>query len=280
MREDLGSPNTATKSKMNNAIETVGLGVTLSNRRRTAAEILRDVNVAIRPGEFVSLVGASGCGKTTLLKTLAGLLDASSGSVLIDGEPVSGPDRDRAVVFQQDGLYPWRTVLRNVRLGLEIAGVPKGDANERSRDVLRLVGLEGRENHYPHELSGGMKQRVNLARALVLEPKILFMDEPFAALDAQTRELMQRELLDLWTRLTATVVFVTHQIDEAIYLADRVVVLSSNPGRVKTTIPIDYQRPRELSLKRSASFGKLENRIWKAIEQDVTSAFDKGRNAS
>lgn len=264
----------ATKTE-DNTIETIGLGVTFENRRRATAEVLRDVNLAIRPGEFVSLVGASGCGKTTLLRTLAGLTDASAGSVLIGGARVTGPDRERAVVFQQDGLYPWRTVLRNVRLGLEVAGISRAASNERSREVLRLVGLEGWENHYPHELSGGMKQRVNLARALVLEPKILFMDEPFAALDAQTREMMQRELLDLWARLTATVVFVTHQIDEAVYLSDRVIVLGSQPGRVKATIPVEYPRPRELSLKRSGSFGELEQRIWTAIEEDVKSAFVK-----
>lgn len=277
-------PNESTSSDMamesgteGNAIETVGLGVTFDNRRRATTEVLREINLTIRPGEFVSLVGASGCGKTTLLRTLAGLVNASAGLVLIGGARVTGPDRERAVVFQQDGLYPWRTVLRNVRLGLEVAGVSKEAANLRSREVLRLVGLEGWESHYPHELSGGMKQRVNLARALVLEPKILFMDEPFAALDAQTREMMQRELLDLWSRLTATVVFVTHQIDEAVYLSDRVIVLGGKPGRVKATISVEYPRPRDLSLKRSGSFGELEQRIWAAIQEDVAAAFVANR---
>src|SRR5262245_50036573 len=187
---------------------------------------LDDVNLTIMDEEFVSIVGPSGCGKTTFLNVVDGLLPASGGRVLLDGKVVSGPGRDRAMVFQDASLLPWRTVVGNVRYGLACQRIGARPARERAQNFIEMVGLSGFEHHYPHELSGGMQQRVNLARALVMDPQILLMDEPFAALDAQTREVMQEELLEIWLRAKKTVLFVTHQINEAIYLSDRVIVIT------------------------------------------------------
>src|ERR671930_1846966 len=216
---------------------------------------LSDVSFSVEDGEFMAIVGPSGCGKTSMLNIVAGLLSYEEGSVAIDGRRVSGPGVDRAVVFQHASLLPWRTIAGNVRYGMEMQ--KRFDATtmrERTEYFLKLVGLSGFEKHYPSELSGGMQQRVNLARALAADPAVLLMDEPFAALDAQTREFMQAELLKIWTKAKKTVVFITHQINEAIYLADRVVVMSARPGRVKDIFRIPFERPRPLSLKRDAKF--------------------------
>jgi len=237
-----------------------------TNRRLTA---LIDVNLQVMDGEFVSIVGPSGCGKTTFLSVVDGLIAATAGRILVDGHAVTKPGPDRAVVFQDASLLPWRTVLGNVVYGLECIGVGARAAKERAAHFIAMVGLAGFEQHYPYELSGGMQQRVNLARALVMDPKILLMDEPFASLDAQTRELMQEELLQIWAKAGKTVLFVTHQIDEAIYLSDRVVVFSGRPGTVKATIPIDIARPRALGVKREARFHAIEDRIWSLIQEDV-----------
>ncbi len=230
---------------------------------------LEGVSLAIMEGEFVSIVGPSGCGKTTFLSVVDGLVPATAGRILVDGQAVARPGADRAMVFQEASLLPWRTVLGNVCYGLECLGTGKREREERAAHLIGLVGLSGFEHHYPHELSGGMQQRVNLARALLVDPKILLMDEPFASLDAQTRELMQEELLRIWLRAGKTVLFVTHQIDEAVYLSDRVVVFSRRPGRVKATIPVDIERPRPLRVKREPRFHALEDRIWSLIEEDV-----------
>jgi len=232
-------------------------------------EALRDVSIGIREGEFVSIVGASGCGKTTLLRLLDGLTEPTSGTVTIDGRTVTKPGADRAFVFQQDGLFPWRTVAHNAILGPEVQGKPSSAAQQLVDGFLRLVGLFGFERHYPHELSGGMRQRVNLARALTVEPEVLLMDEPFASLDAQTREIMQAELLRIWQETRRTVVFVTHQIDEAVYLADRVLVFTVRPGRLKEEVAIDLPRPRELAIKRTPEFVRYTDRIWRLIEEEV-----------
>ena len=230
---------------------------------------LDDVNLSIRDGEFVSIVGPSGCGKTTFLSVVDGLIPSTAGRIVVDGKPVSAPGPDRAVVFQDASLLPWRTVLGNVLYGLECQGMKSGQARERAQHFIEMVGLQGFEQHYPHELSGGMQQRVNLARALVMDPEILLMDEPFAALDAQTREVMQEELLHIWLRAKKTVLFVTHQINEAIYLSDRVIVFTARPGRVKRTVAIDIERPRKLIVKRDARFHRLEDDIWELIEDEV-----------
>jgi NitT/TauT family transport system ATP-binding protein len=241
----------------------------LQPRTNTRLTALDGVNLAISDGEFVSIVGPSGCGKTTFLSVVDGLIPATSGRILVDGQVVSKPGPDRAVVFQDASLLPWRTVLGNVLYGLECQGMNAREAKDRADYFIDMVALTGFEHHYPYELSGGMQQRVNLARALVMDPKILLMDEPFASLDAQTRELMQEELLQIWVKANKTVLFVTHQIDEAIYLSDRVVVFSGRPGKVKTDIAVEIERPRKLGVKREPRFHAIEDRIWGLIEEDV-----------
>lgn len=217
----------------------------------------------------MAIVGPSGCGKTSLLSIVAGLLPYEEGRVIIDGKPVQGPGVDRAVVFQHSSLLPWRTVSGNVRYGMELQRRFDGATmKQRTEYFTKLVGLEGFERHFPSELSGGMQQRTNLARALAADPVVLLMDEPFAALDAQTREFMQAELLKIWAEARKTVLFITHQINEAVYLADRVAVLSSRPGRLKNVFQIPFGRPRTLSLKRDPKFLEIEDDIWKLIEEE------------
>jgi NitT/TauT family transport system ATP-binding protein len=228
------------------------------------------VSLDIRPGELVAIVGPSGCGKTTFLNAVDGLLPISGGTLELNGAPIARPGRDRAMVFQQASLLPWRTVLGNVVYGLELQGrVSKSSRTASGREFIRLVGLAGFEDAFPTELSGGMQQRVNLARALATDPEMLLLDEPFAALDAQTREFMQRELLRIWGETRKTALFITHDIKEAIYLADRVMVFSRRPGRLKACVEIDLPRPRELSAKREARFLEYEDEIWKSIEEEV-----------
>ena len=237
-----------------------------------AIEAVRDLNFTLADGEFISIVGASGCGKTTLLRMLEGLIPPSSGSIQLDGKPIAGAGYGRAMVFQQDRLLPWRNVLNNVLLGPEIRGRISSTDRDKAAEYIRLVGLRGFEKHYPHELSGGMRQRVNLARALAAETDVLLLDEPFASLDAQTREIMQSELLRVWRETGKTAVFVTHQIDEAVYLSDRVLVLTVRPGRLKEEIRVDLPRPRELALKRTPEFVKYTDHIWRLIEEEVREA--------
>jgi NitT/TauT family transport system ATP-binding protein len=224
----------------------------------------------ISPGEFVSIVGPSGCGKTTFLNAVDGLLPITSGSLELNGQAIHRPGPDRAMVFQQPSLLPWRTVLGNVVYGLEMQGrTSKAERAERARALIHLVGLDGFEQAYPTELSGGMQQRVNLARALATDPDVLLLDEPFAALDAQTREFMQSELLRIWGDTRKTALFITHDIKEAVYLADRVMVFSKRPGRVKACVDVELPRPRELGIKREARFLEYEDAIWNHIEEEV-----------
>jgi NitT/TauT family transport system ATP-binding protein len=232
-------------------------------------EVLSDIGVDVADGEFVSIVGPSGCGKTTFLRIVDGLEPFDAGTVSIDGRQVTKPGPDRAFVFQDDSLQPWRTVWSNAAIGLEIQG--RLDASERANlaGLLELVGLRGFEKYYPRQLSGGMRQRVNLARALAVHPDVLLMDEPFAALDAQTREIMQTELLRIWSAAKSTVLFITHQIDEAVYLSDRVLVFGRRPGRIQEDISIDLPRPREPSVKRTPQFGEYVGHIWSLIESAV-----------
>jgi NitT/TauT family transport system ATP-binding protein len=229
-----------------------------------------DISIDVADGEFVCIVGPSGCGKTTLLNILTGLLTYEEGEVRVDGVPVNAPDVSRATVFQQASLLPWRTVTGNVRYGMEMQRrFREADMRERADHFIKLAGLAGFEKRYPAELSGGMQQRVNLARALATDPQVLLMDEPFAALDAQTRELMQAELLKIWSSAGKTVVFVTHQIDEAAYLADRVIVMGTRPGCIKAVFDVPFPRPRNLSLKRAAEFLALTDRVWALIEEET-----------
>ena len=238
-------------------------------------------SLEIRPAEFVSIVGPSGCGKTTFLNAVDGLLPISGGRLELNGQPIVRPGPDRAMVFQQPSLLPWRTVLGNVIYGLELQRRISGrERQERARDLIRLVGLDGFEQAFPTELSGGMQQRVNLARALATDPEMLLLDEPFAALDAQTREFMQRELLRIWGETRKTALFITHDIKEAVYLADRVVVFTRRPGRVKICVDVDLPRPRELSIKRDPRFLEYEDQIWSSIEEEVRGADDRPPTSS
>jgi NitT/TauT family transport system ATP-binding protein len=240
-------------------------GVQMEYRdRQTARRLLaiERMDLEVLEGSFVSLLGPSGCGKSTFLKIVNGLLLATAGEIRIK---TAGKARENAMVFQDPALFPWYSVLDNVAYGLVCAGVGRSDARKRAQPYIELVGLQGFGDQYPYQLSGGMQQRANLARALAVDPPILLMDEPFASLDAQTRELMQAELLRIWNAARKTVIFVTHQIDEAVYLSDRVIVMAPRPGRVIADIPIDLPRPRVLDVKRTPEFAGYEQRIWSLI---------------
>jgi NitT/TauT family transport system ATP-binding protein len=230
---------------------------------------LQDINLVVKRGAFIAVVGPSGCGKTTFLRIVAGLEPASSGEVNLDGRAVTGPGGDRGFVFQTDNLLPWRTVFANAIIGREIAGQVGAAERQRTMELLKLVGLEGFESYHPRQLSGGMRQRVNLARALAIDPEILLMDEPFSALDAQTREIMQTELMRIWEAGRKTVLFVTHQIDEAVFLSDRVLVFARRPGRLRESVLIELPRPRSLAIKRTSEFVRYVDHIWRLIEDDV-----------
>jgi len=234
----------------------------------TEIRALSDVSLSVRENEFVSIIGPSGCGKTTLLKMIDGLIPYDSGRIVINGKPVTAPGPDRAVVFQSFALLPWRTVLANVEFSLELRQMSKEKRAKTARDYLQRVGLAEFENHYPHELSGGMQQRAGLARALAVNPAILLMDEPFGAVDAQTRQLLQEELLELWQRERKTVIFVTHSMDEAVYLSDRVVVMTPRPGKVAEILDVPLPRPRVSEhVRRHAKFVDLTNYIWESLKR-------------
>ena len=238
-------------------------------RVHSVVQALRDANLTVAEGEFVSLIGPSGCGKTTLLKCLDGLVPYDAGEVRVSGRPVTGPGRDRAFVFQHFGLFPWRTVMGNVTLPLEAAGISKSEREEIAWTYIRMVGLESFANLHPHELSGGMQQRVGIARALSVDPEILLMDEPFGALDAQTRELMQIELLGIWEKTRKTVVFVTHSVDEAIFLSGRVAIMSAHPGTIREVLEVPFAYPRtEGDLKRDPVFAEMRYNIWNKLLPD------------
>ena len=232
-----------------------------ATREGTDVHALSDINLDIRPGEFVTVVGPSGCGKSTLLKILAGILHRTSGVVTLSGESIDGPSRDVGVVFQAPVLLPWRNILQNVMVPVEIQGRDRTAYEARARAYLDLVGLSGFETKYPSELSGGMQQRVGICRALVHDPSFLLMDEPFGALDAMTRETMNQELLRIWAESKKTVLLVTHSIPEAVYLADRVVVMTPRPGRIAETIDVDMPRPRRLEMFNTPEFGAYVSRI-------------------
>ncbi|MSQ72435.1 MAG: ABC transporter ATP-binding protein [Betaproteobacteria bacterium] len=237
-------------------ISVSGLSKIYRTREGIDIEALTDARFDIAEGEFITVVGPSGCGKSTLLKILAGILPRTSGAVRMRDKPVEGPSREVGVVFQAPVLLPWRTVLENVMLPVEIQGRDRAEYEVRARAYLKLVGLEGFERKYPNELSGGMQQRVGISRALVHEPALLLMDEPFGALDAMTRESMNLELLRIWQESRKTVLLVTHSIPEAVFLADRVIVMTPRPGRIAEIIAVDLPRPRTLELINSESFGR------------------------
>ncbi len=244
---------------------------TYRDRAGRSIEALADVTLTVEAEEFVALLGPSGCGKSTLLNMAAGLLSATTGTVWVDGTPPAGRPVT-AMVFQEFALFPWRTVQANVEFGLEEAGVAAGERARRAGEYIELTGLHGFETRYPHQLSGGMRQRVGIARALAVEPAMLLMDEPFSALDAQTRQLMQEELLGIWERTRKTILYVTHNIQEAVYMADRVVVLSRRPGRVLAEVPIELKRPRVEAMIGEPAFVGAVERIWGLIKSQAQAA--------
>jgi NitT/TauT family transport system ATP-binding protein len=231
---------------------------------------IEDFSLDIRNGEFVCVLGPSGCGKTTLLRIIAGLEDPTSGKILLKDKEITGPGSDRGMVFQEFGLFPWRSVRKNIEFGLEIRKIPKEERKTISDRYIDLVGLKGFETSHPNELSGGMKQRVGIARALANDPAILLMDEPFGALDAQTRNLMQKELLRIWSEMKKTVVFITHSVDEAVFVADRVVVMSARPGKIKSVFDVKWERPRD---RAGVEFASLRKKILAELERETV--FDR-----
>jgi NitT/TauT family transport system ATP-binding protein len=238
----------------------------------SAVEAVRDFDLDVSSGEFLCLLGPSGCGKSTLLGAVAGFLRPASGQVLVDEVPVERPGADRGMVFQQHSLLPWRRVLDNVAFGLKARGVPRRERQAAAAEMLAAVGLAGFERHFPAQLSGGMQQRVELARVLINRPSVILMDEPFGALDAQTRLKMQELLLQIWGRVRTTILFVTHDIDEAIFLGDRVVVLTTRPGVIRAELPVKFARPRAPELLTSSSFLQLRRRCFELLREVPTSA--------
>jgi NitT/TauT family transport system ATP-binding protein len=237
-------------------------------RGRHDLEVLRDVRFDVRAGEFVSIIGPSGCGKTTLLRILHGLEPATRGTVAVAGRVVEKPSPSSAMVFQQFNLFPWLTVAQNIAFGLEVAKVAPGEVRARVARYVRLVGLDGFADHYPHELSGGMQQRVGIARALALDPAVLLLDEPFGALDAITREQLQREISEILARATKTVVFITHNMDEAIFFSDRILVMGSRPGRILEEVRVDMPRPREAdAVRASRQYAAMREHLWSLLSQ-------------
>jgi NitT/TauT family transport system ATP-binding protein len=238
---------------------------------RSGELVLDDFSLSSHEGEFVSLIGPSGCGKTTLLRIVAGLLPATSGIVLVAGKPSVGPSRDKSVVFQHFNLFPWRTALANAAYGLEIQRVPRREREERAMQWLRMLKLDGFAGHYPGQISGGMRQRVGIARALASEPKLLLMDEPFGALDALTREHLQGELQRIAEQTRQTILFVTHSIDEAIYLTDRIIVMGTHPGRIIREFRVDLRRPRyDYNFRAEAQYSELRAEIWSLLERELS----------
>jgi NitT/TauT family transport system ATP-binding protein len=253
-------------------IDVQHLTKTFQTIKGETVEAIHDIDLAVGDNQFVSIVGPSGCGKSTLLYIIAGFVAPTSGTVLVDGQAVRGPGPDRGIVFQEYALFPWRTVQDNIKYGLEEKGVPRDEVERTVQKYLRLMGLQGFQHKYPRELSGGMKQRVALARTLAYEPDVLLMDEPFGALDAQTRTVLQEELLRVWESERKTVLYVTHSIDEAVYMSDRVVLLTARPGRIKAEYSVELPRPRNMEMRGWNSYTKMSLDIWACLREEVETA--------
>jgi len=254
-----------------------GVGKTFGSTEDSAHAVraLEDVSLEVKEGEFVSIIGPSGCGKSTLLGIAGGLVSSYEGEIFVNREKVQGPHRAIGIVFQEESTFPWRTALGNVAFGLEMQGSGKEERERKAREMIRLMGLSGFIDRYPSELSGGMKQRVAIARALVMEPKILLMDEPFGALDEQTRIILGEELLRIREKLRQTILFVTHNINEAVQLSDRVVVMTARPGRIKEIVQVDLPRPRDSTIIASDRFGRLVGQVWSALREESLRGFQQ-----
>ena len=248
-----------------------GVNHTYRPARGRTVLALSDVSLEVRPREFLALLGPSGCGKSTLLYLVGGFLPTVAGRILVEGKPVAAPGPDRGIVFQHFALFPWKTVRGNILYGLERQGLPRAEREKRAQAFINLVGLRGFEDSYPSQLSGGMKQRTAIARTLAFDPSILLMDEPFGALDAQTRSLMQTELLSIWQRTPKTVIFVTHDVQEAVYLAERVAVMSARPGQIKAIVDTKFGR-RDPSILRSKEFVEKTDQIWNLVRDEAIKA--------
>lgn len=253
-------------------IEAMGVSKWFDTNGRGSFLAIKNIDLTVYDYEFVCFLGPSGCGKSTFLNIVAGYLDPSTGKVLIDGKPLTGPGTDRVMVFQEFALFAWRSVLGNVEFGLQMAGIPKNKKREIAQKYIDLVGLTGSEKKYPFELSGGMRQRCAIARALAIDPQILLLDEPFGALDAQTRVVMQEELLRIWQKTRKTVLFVTHSINESIYLADRIFVMTATPGRIKSVIEVTMKRPRD---RKTSEFARYYGEIEELIRSEVALTISK-----
>ena len=265
---------TAERQTLKGAVQVEGLSV-VYRRKNYENRVLDAIQLSIQPGEFVCLLGPSGCGKSTLLNVIAGFLKPSAGYVLVDQMPISRPGADRGFVFQQYSLLPWKTTFQNIELGLKIRGVSQAERTERVNEYLHRVGLYKHRSSYPHQLSGGMQQRASIIRALVNSPSVLLMDEPFAALDAQTRHMMQEMLLGIWDDLKTTVIFVTHDIEEAIFLGDRICTMGVHPGRIKSEIPIDLPRPRHFDDTLSKEFLALNRQVFNCIREETMKSMEE-----
>jgi ABC-type nitrate/sulfonate/bicarbonate transport system ATPase subunit len=273
LRDDVPEPGTAVDQKppmpATLAVDRV-CKVFPSRAGGPPLEALRSVSFTAERGEFISLIGPSGCGKTTLLRIVHGLEAATEGSVSFEGQTVSAPDQTRAVIFQGFNLFPWRTVAQNIAFGLEVRGDDADSLAQRVDEMIRLVGLGGFEHHYPHEISGGMQQRVGIARALALDPSVLLMDEPFGALDAITREKLQRDLAAILARQPKTILFITHNMDEAIFFSDRILVFGTRPGRIIEEVKVPFARPRTVDVVRaSRQFAELREHLWSLLSQEL-----------
>ena len=274
-----GPPHSAAEGAR---IEVSGLTKRYLTPKGETFTAIKDVTVTVEPGQFCSIVGPTGCGKSTTLAQVSGLEHPSAGSVRVGGNLVEGITNGVSYMFQADALFPWKSVLGNVMMGPILLGMPKRQATDLARDWLRRVGLAGFEDRYPHQLSGGMRKRVAMAAALINNPRILLMDEPFGALDVQTKAIMQNELLKLWEELRPSVLFITHDLDEAVALSDRVVIMTSSPGSVKDVFDIDLPRPRGnvQEIRHEARFLELQGRIWESLKDEVTRAYAMSAGAA
>lgn len=272
IQEPLTATTTAA-SALKGAVNVEGISMTFS-RQGQSTQVLDSVNLQIKPGELVCLLGPSGCGKSTLLNIIAGFIKPTAGYVMVDQHHVKKPGADRGFVFQQYSLLPWKTTYQNVEFGLKIKGIPKAERQDMVGEYLNLVGLAKYRNAYPNQLSGGMQQRASIVRALVNSPSVLLMDEPFAALDAQTRHMMQELLLNIWSTLKTTVIFVTHDIEEAIFLGDRIFVMGVKPGRIKAELTIPLARPRHVDDMLTPEFSQLSRNVFELIREETLKSME------